>query len=174
MGMSSFKLFDRSWPQKLGLAVLAIGLVGILWYFLNQGKSANQSATDLHANLGLSAALTQLEAKGRGEVCWLGDPGEKFFQQYLGSKSLIGRVSEQWRIKIWNGQESCFDSRVKAIVMLFPYVDGGGLPPKTLADIQRDSSELLGQVGKGQNFERQPVTFHLQTGANFVLYTKRK
>jgi hypothetical protein len=159
-----------------GLLSVTIGLVG-LWFFLVPPQ-VSQSPADLIANQGLSSMLTELGANGLKSVCWLGDPDKKFVHQFLGShESAWSRLKENLRVHLWQREGSCFEKNITAAVVLFPYVESSSLSKKEaakiVASIQRETSVLLSQTGSGADFEKQSSTFHLQTGANFQLYTRR-
>lgn len=122
--------------------------------------------------------LTELGANSFGAVCWLGDRDEQFANQFIGMhESAWSRFKEKMRVDVWTREGSCFESRIKVAVVLFPYVEAtraSGLKSDNLSSvIQREISLLLSQTGPGAEFEKQSTTFHLQTGANFRVYKRR-
>ncbi len=155
------------------LSSLSALSIAVLLYVSFFPPQISQTLVDQIANQGLSSYLTGIGVTGPGSICWLGDPQGRYLKQFIGaSKDLQSRWREKARVRKWKAQLSCFSSEVKAIVVLFPLVpDVFGLPQQDSTLIQKEVSEVMSQSRRGINLERANVSFHLESGVTFVIYT---
>lgn len=175
----SMSLAKKKKFQLIGITLVLAAIASVSFFAVSFfPPKVRQSPSDLIANQGLSSMLTELGADGFGSVCWLGDLQEKFADQYIGShEALWPRLKEKLRVRVWKREGNCFGKQIKAVVVLFPYTEMAN-PAETksaalIGFAQRDMSLFLSQTGPGSEFEKQSSTFHLQTGANFQVFTRR-
>jgi hypothetical protein len=168
------KLCQKVLQKKIFLAVLAL-VIGIVALGLSLTPPyVRQSATDQIASEGLQSYLKELGGDQPGSICWIGDPKQIFFRQFIGtSERFWDRFMQKRRIHLWTPEKTCLEGNFDVIIILFPFSqDVYKLPKDQSSLIQKEASEILSQTGRGLGFQRHHVSFQYQSGATLLIFSR--